>query len=138
VLITEKVPPLLRRPSSLIRQVDEGGIQIGDSKEDVGFDDSDTADVTARIASRAVRMVPALASLHLVRSWAALRVMSPDGLPIYERSATCPGAFLVTCHSGITLAAVHALRLGAWLEGAADAPDLEEFSEQRFEISTPA
>ena len=34
--------------------------------------------------------------------------MSPDGLPIYHASETCPGASLVTCHSGVTLAAAHA------------------------------
>jgi len=43
-----------------------------------------------------------------VRSWSGLRVMSPDGLPIYEASATRPGAYLVTCHSGVTLASLHA------------------------------
>ena len=43
----------------------------------------------------------------------ALRVMSPDGLPIYEQSPTAPGAFLITCHSGVTLAAVHALSAGS-------------------------
>jgi hypothetical protein len=32
-------------------------------------------------------MFPALAPLRVVRTWAALRVMSPDGYPIYEQSA---------------------------------------------------
>jgi glycine/D-amino acid oxidase-like deaminating enzyme len=46
-----------------------------------------------------------------------------------------PGAYLVTCHSGITLAAAHARLLPAWIEGASDAPDLEVFSEARFAVS---
>ena len=86
------------------------------------------------LAARAGDTVPALARAQLVRSWAALRVMTPDGLPIYQRSATMPGAFLVTCHSGITLAAAHALRLPDWLEARADAPDLTAFSEARFSL----
>lgn len=132
VLITEKLPKMLNRPSGIIRQVDEGGIQIGDSKEEAGLDDRVTLDSTAAIAARAVAVMPELARAKLVRSWGALRILSPDGLPIYERSETLPGATLVTCHSGITLAAAHARFLPAWLEDATDAPDLEKFSERRF------
>lgn len=132
VMITERLPPLLSRPSGILRQVNEGGIQIGASNEEVGFDDGTTADVSARIAAEAITILPDLARARVVRTWGALRVMSPDGYPIYQQSAAMPGAFLVTCHSGITLAAAHALRLPAWLEGAPDAPELEPFRETRF------
>lgn len=133
VLITEKLPPnKLKRPSGIIRQVDEGGIQIGDSKENQGLDDSDTLEVTAAIAERAIAVYPFLAQTKLVRSWGATRIISPDGVPIYQRSKTNQGAYLVSCHSGITLAAAHSYLLPYWLEGATDAPDLELFSEDRF------
>ena len=132
VLITEKLPKLLERPSGIIRQVDEGGVQIGDSKEEVGFDERTTLDTTAAIAARAVAMFPRLARAQVVRAWASLRVMSPDGLPIYQRSPTLPGASLVTCHSGVTLAAAHARFLPDWLEETAASPDLEAFGEERF------
>ena len=132
VLITERMPPLLSRPSGTLRQVNEGGIQIGASNEEVGLDDGTSASVSARIAAEAIAVLPDLARARVVRSWGALRIMSPDGLPIYQQSAAMPGAFMVTCHSGITLAAAHALRLPAWLEGRADAPDLEVFREDRF------
>jgi len=132
VLITERMPRLLNRPSGVLRQVNEGGIQIGASNEEVGLNDGTTLDVTARIAADAIEILPDLARARVVRSWGALRVMSPDGLPIYQESASMPGAFLVTCHSGITLAAAHALRLPDWLEGRAGAPDLEVFRETRF------
>lgn len=134
-LITEKTAPLMRRPSGILRQVDEGGVQIGDSKEEVGYDDRTTLGVTAAIAARAVRIFPALASVRVNRAWAGLRILSPDGLPIYQRSASQPGAFLVNCHSGITLAAAHSRLLPRWLDDRADAPDLEAFSESRFELS---
>lgn len=134
VLITEKLPPLLSRPSGTIRQVDEGGIQIGASNEEVGFDDSVTLPTASAIAAEAVAVLPRLERAQLVRSWGALRIMSPDGLPIYQKSPTMPGASLVTCHSGITLAAAHANFLPDWLEGNESAPDLEVFSEQRFAV----
>ena len=134
VMITERLAPLIRRPSAIIRQVDEGGVQIGDSHEDVGLDDRESVAVGAANAHRAIRVFPALARAKVVRHWGALRVLSPDGLPIYQQSRTVPGAFLVTCHSGITLAAAHARLLPLWLEGSQDAPDLSAFSEDRFVV----
>jgi glycine/D-amino acid oxidase-like deaminating enzyme len=134
VLITEKIPLRIHRPSLIARQVDEGGVQIGDSKENVGFNDQETLETTARIAARAVRAFPELAKVKLVRSWGALRIMSPDGLPVYQQSKTMPGAFMVTCHSGVTLASSHACLMPDWFEQAAGAPDLRVFSEDRFDV----
>jgi len=138
VLITEKCAPLLRRPAGALRQVDEGGIQIGVSQEEVGFDDRTTTATAAAMAARAIDVIPALGNVRIIRHWSALRVMSPDGKPIYQQSPTHPGAYLVTCHSGITLSAAHARLLPLWLEGRPDAPDLEAFSEQRFALSPAA
>lgn len=135
VLITEKLPTMINRPSGIIRQVDEGGIQIGDSKEDAGLDDQETMAVTAAIAERAIAVYPFLAQTRLIRSWGALRIISPDGLPIYQQSSSHPGAYMVSCHSGITLAAAHSYLLPHWLENDDNSPDLELFSEDRFELS---
>ncbi|MEX3010778.1 NAD(P)/FAD-dependent oxidoreductase [Hoeflea sp. TYP-13] len=134
VLITEKMPKLLNRPSVEIRQVDEGGIQIGATKAEIGLEDGETLQETAKLARHAIDILPALAKAKLVRSWAALRIMSPDGLPIYQRSGSCPGAYFITCHSGITLAAAHSEFLPKWITGEADAPDLSVFGEERFDV----
>jgi glycine/D-amino acid oxidase-like deaminating enzyme len=135
VLITEKLPKMINRPSLIARQVDEGGVQIGATNEEVGLDDRVTRKGVAGLAAEAIATYPALARAQLVRSWAAMRVLSPDGLPIYQESPDMPGAYLVTCHSGITLAAVHARYLPDWLEGTDAAPDLEVFGEDRFAVS---
>ncbi|MEX5728158.1 glycine/D-amino acid oxidase-like deaminating enzyme [Rhodovulum iodosum] len=135
VLITEKLPKMINRPSLIARQVDEGGIQIGATNEEVGHDDRVTQPGLSGLAAEAIAAYPALAKAQLVRSWGALRVLSPDGLPIYQESPDMPGAFLVTCHSGITLAAAHARNLPDWLEATDAAPDLEVFSEHRFAVS---
>ncbi len=132
VLITEKLPKIINRPSLIARQVDEGGVQIGATNEEVGLDDGVTQPGLSSLAAEAIAAYPVLARAQLVRSWGALRVLSPDGLPIYQESAEMPGAYLVTCHSGITLAAAHARFLPDWLEGTEAAPDLEVFGEARF------
>jgi glycine/D-amino acid oxidase-like deaminating enzyme len=135
VLITEKLPKMINRPSLIARQVDEGGVQIGATNEEVGLDDRVTQTGISGLAAEAIAAYPALAKAQLVRSWGAMRVLSPDGLPIYQESPDMPGAFLVTCHSGITLAAAHARFLPDWLEGTDAAPDLEVFGEDRFAVS---
>ncbi|KAB0608381.1 NAD(P)/FAD-dependent oxidoreductase [Castellaniella defragrans] len=132
VLITERLPPALAYPTNYIRQTDEGTIQIGDSLEDVGYDDSVSTPVLGGIARRAIRCLPSLAGLRLVRSWAALRVMTPDGFPIYQESASMPGAFVVSCHSGVTLAAQHVFTIAPWLGGGERPRAIDGFRADRF------
>ncbi len=134
LLVTEKLPRIINRPSLQIRQMNEGGVQIGVSNEDRGMDDREDLEVAAAIAREAIQIMPVLARARLVRNWAALRIMSPDGLPIYQQSALHPGAFMVTCHSGITLAAAHAEFLPLWITGQGNAPDVSVFSEDRFDV----
>ncbi|WP_053213890.1 FAD-binding oxidoreductase [Pseudomonas sp. Q12-87] len=132
ILITERLKPFLHYPTTYVRQTDEGTVQLGDSHESAGFDDGTGSQVMAMIARRAVQCFPRLAEVRLVRAWGALRVMSADGLPIYEAPQACPGLSIVSCHSGVTLAAVHALRLAPWIAGEFDEPAVKLFGLQRF------
>ncbi|MBN3765859.1 FAD-dependent oxidoreductase [Burkholderia sp. Ac-20365] len=137
VLISERVAPFLHYPTLNVRQTDEGTLQFGDSMEEVGFNDFTTTPVLSDIARRGVRAFPLLKNVRLVRTWAALRVYSPDGFPIYDESAQHPGAFVVTCHSGVTLAAAHALRIAPWIVGGAMPDDIPALSGTRF-LESPA
>lgn len=134
VLITEKLPQFMTYPSDTLRQVNEGGVQVGASEAEVGHDDGEDIATIASLARHAVDVFPHLARVKLVRSWAALRIMSPDGLPIYQRSPAFQGASFVTCHSGITLSSVHARLLPDWLAGKKTDVDLTTFSERRFDV----
>ncbi len=138
VLVTERVAPFLPMPINNVRQTIEGSILIGSSNENVGFDDSTTLDMSREIAGRAVRMFPALAHLRLVRTWGALRVLPPDKFPIYEESAACPGAFVATMHSGVTLAAVHARRLPEWILEGRTEEGFDQFATARFDVQAAA
>ena len=134
VLITEKLPSFMTYPSGTLRQVNEGGVQIGASEAEIGHDDREDIATIASLARHAVDVFPHLERVKLVRSWAALRIMSPDGLPIYQRSPNFQGASFVTCHSGITLSSAHARLLPDWLAGNDTAVDLTPFSERRFDV----
>jgi hydrogen cyanide synthase HcnC len=138
IIVTERVRPLIDYPTHVMRQTDEGTVMLGDSQEDVGFDITTKVAVLKRIADRNTRIFPALKDASIIRMWAALRVMSPDGFPIYEQSERFPGAFAATCHSGVTLAGAHALALApAILDGVL--PDsLSAFASTRFEATAAA
>ncbi|MGZ5072103.1 MAG: NAD(P)/FAD-dependent oxidoreductase [Usitatibacter sp.] len=139
VLVTERTAPFLHYPVSTVRQTDEGGVMLGDSQEEAGFDEGVRQPVLSLMAQRAVLTFPRLAGLNVVRAWAALRVMTPDGFPIYDQSREHPGAFIATCHSGVTLAANHALALAPLIaKGALPAERFEMFSARRFDVPKTA
>lgn len=133
VLITERLKPFLDYPTNKCRQTAEGSVQIGSTSEDVGLDDGTTSEKIEGLARRAVATFPALARARLVRAWGALRPLTPDGYPIYQGSASCPGAYVATSHSGVTLAAAHSFVIGPWMAGLAQAPaDFDVFKSDRF------
>ena len=133
IIVTGRVPRLLDYATHVMRQTEEGTVMLGDSQEDTGFDIDTKVSTLQRIAARNLATFPALRDVNIVRTWAALRVMSPDGYPIYEQSERFPGAFAATCHSGVTLAGAHALTLApAILRGALPA-DLSAFASDRFD-----
>ena len=139
LVVTEKTAPFLHYPVSTVRQGDEGSVMLGDSQEEAGFDPSVGQPVISVIADRAVRMFPRLAPLGVVRAWAALRVMTPDGFPVYDQSRRFPGAFVAACHSGVTLAAAHALMLAPLIAaGSLPADPFETFSLRRFDVQKAA
>ncbi len=134
ILVTERLRRFLNYPTNKVRQTGEGGVQLGDSVEDVGFNDLTSTETMATIAKRGTRTFPLLNDVKLVRAWGALRVMSPDGFPIYQESVRCPGAYLATCHSGVTLSAVHANDIAGWIGGRSKPENLDVFSPDRFAI----
>jgi glycine/D-amino acid oxidase-like deaminating enzyme len=139
IMVTERVAPFLNYIVHTIRQTDEGSVMISDSVEEAGYDPSVGSEVLSVMAQRAVRMLPLLARLNVVRCWAALRVMPRDGYPIYDQSERCPGAYLATCHSGVTLAANHALVLPPLIDaGSLAAENLDAFRARRFKNVSPA
>lgn len=139
IIVTERVQRFMRHPVVTIRQTDEGTVLIGDSRIDDTDLETMVQPVNAVMADRAVRMFPMLGRLNVVRSWSGVRVMTEDGFPIYDQSITHPGAFVVTCHSGVTLAAAHAQVLAPMIAaGQLDAGLVGAFSARRFDVPKAA
>lgn len=138
VLVTERTSRFLPLPASGLRQTAEGTVLIGVTNEDVGFDTTTSAEGAAKMAHKAIKIIPALQQVRLVRQWAGLRVLSPDGCPIYAQSEKYPGAFAATCHSGITLAAFHANQLADAIAAGLMSAPLAAFSPERFNVQETA
>jgi glycine/D-amino acid oxidase-like deaminating enzyme len=133
ILVTERLAPFLHLPTARARQSVEGPCLLGDSHEEAGFDEGTTGAVMGAIARRAVATFPCLRTARVVRAWGALRIMTADGLPIYDQSRDCPGAYLATGHSGVTLAAAHGLTLAERIAEGRLPPDLARFGAGRFD-----
>jgi glycine/D-amino acid oxidase-like deaminating enzyme len=138
VVVLERWPRFLPAPLDTIRQTDEGTVLIGDSHEDRGVDEALGIDVLAAMAARAVRVFPALAAARVIRAWAALRVMTGDGFPIYDQSAAHPGAFVAACHSGVTLAAAHAYGVAPAIAAGALPGSFRPYAGSRFDVPQAA
>ena len=134
VLVTERVKPLIGMALGSVRQTDEGTVQIGNSEEDVGYDDGTTVSVSQAMARRAVALFPQLAGLRLIRTWGCIRVLTPDKCAIYNESEKFPGAYVATSHRGVTLAAVTARHPARWIATGETQPGFEEFSAKRFNL----
>ena len=135
IIVLERTKRMLQLPFATLRQMDEGTWLIGDSQEEAAYaDDVVGLPIFATLANRAVRTIPKLRDVRVVRSWSALRVMSKDGFPIYEESPQFPGAFVATCHSGVTLAAAHALRLAPMVVEGKLSEEMAPFSTRRFNV----
>ena len=135
IVVTERLRPFLEYPVVTLRQTDEGTVMIGDSKEESTDPRGLPIGVSSTEAERAVRQFPLLANVNVVRTWSAIRVMTHDGFPIYDQSETHPGAFVLCCHSGVTLCANHALTVAPMIaRGALDKALVAPFSARRFHV----
>jgi glycine/D-amino acid oxidase-like deaminating enzyme len=134
-IVTERMAPILPLPASAIRQTIDGTMQIGVTEEDDGDPEPRTrVDNLAAMAARAVRVLPALARAKTIRTWGALRPMTPDKFPAYAQSERHPGAFVAVCHSAVTLAAMHAGPLAEGILAGRLPEAVAELHPRRFHV----
>jgi glycine/D-amino acid oxidase-like deaminating enzyme len=138
MLITERLEPFLPLPLHGESQTRQGTVSIGTTNEEVGFDASTTSEAGAALSAMVIRWMPALSEVKLVRQWAGLRILTPDGFSVYAESQSHPGAFVAVCHSGVTLAAAHAALLADAIATGRLPPSLDDFHHRRFDVPKAA
>ena len=112
---------------------------VGSTLERVGFDSSTTPSALKRLRAAAAAVIPALARAKVERSWAGLRPMTPDGLPLLGRDPDLPSVVYACGHAknGILLAPITAECIAAIIAGTTPPISLDPFAVQRFDNETP-
>lgn len=106
----------------------------GATMDDAGFDASTTAEGLAAVQRDAESLVPALAGATIDRSWAGLRPVTPDLLPVIGADPEQPRLIWACGHSrnGILLAPLTADCVAALIRGDGPSWDLSPFHATRF------
>lgn len=134
LIVTERAKKVLNFPILAVRQTMDGTFMIGLSTEDTAHDVQVTVEAMTSQAKGAIRLFPELAKLNWVRGWGAIRVMTPDGSPIYDRLAEHPNIYVIAGHSAVTLTPVLEQQIGDWILGKDEAPQISHFSNGRFNV----
>ena len=106
MFVTERVPPLLRTYVHNIKQTAVGTIVIGATRENGLTETATTVQGAKEVLSWAARLIPALAQVNLLRSWAGIRPVPPDGYPVIGPVEGLDRLLIAVMHRGVTLAPV--------------------------------
>ncbi len=112
----------------------DGRLLAGATVEDVGFDDSTTAEALAAQTLAAVEILPALSNVAVADHWSGLRPFAPDALPVIGKINGLDGLIVATAHyrNGILLAPITAEAVAGIAAGSELKVSLEAFSPDRF------
>jgi glycine oxidase len=107
---------------------------LGSTMEYAGFDPQVTSAGVARIFSATLALCPGLVRAKVTRTWAGLRPVARDGLPVIGAEPALRGLCYATGHgrNGILLAGLTGLLVAQLITGERPAHDLRRFAPERF------
>jgi glycine/D-amino acid oxidase-like deaminating enzyme len=133
MFVSERIPPLLRTYVHNIKQTPAGTIVFGTTREPGVKDTTVTSpEGTHRMLKWASSLIPALTNVKLLRSWAGLRLLPPDGYPILGKPDGVEGLMLAVMHRGVTLAPAIGSILTDLITVGTTAHDIEPYKLSRF------
>ncbi|WP_161629983.1 NAD(P)/FAD-dependent oxidoreductase [Desulfogranum mediterraneum] len=134
LMVSERYQRVLKVPVLCTRQTPDGTFLIGLSTEDAALSSEVTIDAMKNQAANAIRLFPLLKKLNWTRSWGAIRVMTPDGAPIYTRLDRFENITVLALHSAVSLTPLHVKMIAPWILGTNEAPQISHFSNKRFNV----
>jgi glycine oxidase len=128
------IPPAICYAHDCYLMHRDGEALVGSTMEYVGFDPRTTPEGVARIREAVDVVCPPLAKAKVIRSWAGLRPVTPDGVPIVGPEPRLKGLWYATGHgrNGILLAAITAVLIRDLLEGATPREEFQFMRPDRF------
>lgn len=109
---------------------DDGRILVGSTEEDAGFEKENTKAGVAELQQFATRLIPALESATVEKTWAGLRPMSQTGAPFLGQLPGVDNAFVAAGHfrAGLQTSPATALVMKQLMCGEPTELNLEGFS----------
>jgi sarcosine oxidase subunit beta len=117
-------------------QLSRGNFIVGSTREQAD-DTSSSYGGIYELANQLLELVPSLAEVYLLRAFAGVRPVTPDGYPIIGESPHLPG-FILACGfggDGLAMSAIAAETILSLLNDTPDQDLLQTFSIERFEHS---
>lgn len=112
----------------------DGEAITGSTMEPVGFSTEVTAAGLAEIFTGVSALVPALARGEVLRTWAGLRPVTPDGLPIVGPEPRLEGLWYATGHgrNGVLLAGITGVIVAQLMNGENEVERFAPLRPERF------
>ena len=120
-----------------IAQTRDGGIEIGATRELVGFEEENTFEAIEKMMQRAARFFPALKDVSVVRFFSGFRPYTPDGLPMLGKVDALPGYVMSAGHEGdgIAMSAITGKLIAEIIADGAPSVNIDPFSPNRFDLT---
>ena len=118
----------------------DGRTIIGSTMEHVGFDAAHTAEGSQKIRALAAAILPSLGTASMLSTWAGLRPMTRDGLPLVGPDDEHPSVIYACGHgkNGILLAPLTAALVTEIVAGGSLRATASLFSPSRFSLPAAA
>ena len=145
-VVAKHHPELLRGDTSLkaqlgvgfcVTQSAKGNVMFGACREFAGYENVNTPDGLREILANAVRIMPGLKKLSVIRTMSGLRPWSPDSKPLIGFVKDAPRLFMAAGHEGdgVSLApATGKMAADLILDGKTDVPAAASFDPNRFDL----
>ena len=141
MIVTEPCPPLTDKLVAhagrhlTLKQVGDGHFVIGGAWT-AHFDETTGSSLTSRSSIEgnlwvAQRLIPAISSLHVLRSWAGI-MATLDGAPLLSPVPGVPGFFCVVSNNGYTLGPLLGQLTAELITNGTAHRDVSPFSIERF------
>jgi glycine/D-amino acid oxidase-like deaminating enzyme len=120
--------------SAVVEGTRAGSVLIGSSRERVGFDGSMSLPVLRALAENAIRLLPALREVPVIRAYKGFRPYTPDHLPVIGPDPRMPGLYHACGHegAGVGLAPITGKLIADQITGTPSDVDIRPFRPERF------
>lgn len=117
-----------------MEQTDSGTLLLGSTREFAGFDRRTTLSGIRKILCQTATVLPQLARLSVIRTFAGLRPYTPDGMPLLGPVSRLDNLFMAAGHEGdgIALAPITGELMADYIMGKRPRIPLDAFSPDRF------